>query len=142
MARFCPPPAWAKNSRKRGAFAKGRAYEKKVLRDVKKEFGEAALLNPWIEFVDAGGYGWARPDALVELREHVLVIEVKLSHCLDGVEQLTRLYAPLAQFLYPGKNIRCIEACKYIGGVATPLFGSWLGALASPDPVAVLHHLG
>lgn len=52
--------------------------------------------NPWLEFEDSNGYGWAQPDFVCQRSDGLLiVVEIKLTETLDLRQELEDLYLPL-----------------------------------------------
>lgn len=67
----------------------------------------------WIQFEDAGGPGWAQPDLIVVGAARALVVEAKLTHCLDARLQLQNLYLPLVRHLFPDHDYGILEVCRF-----------------------------
>lgn len=82
--------------------AQGKAYESRALRYLDRASGTTQLQKRrWIGYEEpAGRLRAAQPDAFVVLNDRVLVFEVKLTRCLEGILQLETLYFPLLRKLY------------------------------------------
>lgn len=111
-ARWVPNPFPAAKGRT-PAQKKGLAFERAV--------GKRLGLTPSaqaVKFVDAFGESLAIPDFI--LLEKKIVVEVKLSFTLSGVDQLELLYLPLLRKLVPG-DWRGVLVCKFWKGEPRPL---------------------
>ena len=93
-------------SRKRGAAAAGRAYEKALA----KACGSAFEKGVWWRFTDANGPGWCQTD-LVAFGDEILVLEAKYSWVPEGHTQISQLYAPVIGFALK-KPVLGIVVCK------------------------------
>lgn len=94
--------------RKKGAKGAGLGYERKVAKALPQ-----AIFNPWFEYMDANGKGFAQPDFLLPLKGGLLaILECKLTATPVGKEQLALLYMPLAQFLWPKRQILGVMVTK------------------------------
>lgn len=79
----------------------------------------------WLEFEDENGRGLCSPDlVLPDLR---IVVEAKRTYTLEADAQLSLLYAPVLERLWPGPW-RLIVACQHWAGEEKPLLGSFLDA--------------
>jgi hypothetical protein len=70
-----------------------------------------AELGVWFQFLDANGKGLCQADAVVEFDTFVLVVEIKLTQCFAGINELQTLYRPLAEALW-GKPTVGLLLCK------------------------------
>jgi hypothetical protein len=62
---------------------------------------------------------FCQPDFLLLWPEKVLVVEAKLTRCADGLKQLLRLYKPLVELLFPGREVVLCQAfSNWAGGEA------------------------
>jgi len=68
-----------------------------------------------VEFADANGHGKAEMDVIAVLPHEVIVVEVKLTGCRFGHEQLTGLYSPLLSHIY-SRPVRGLQICKGVTG--------------------------
>lgn len=103
----------------------GKKYERRLARHLRGIWGPNLVYGPWIEFIDAGGRGWAQPDFLVHVKGAVLVLESKLSECLDAELQLRGLYGPLVSELYPQSRLVLCQVFRNLrAGSSTALLRS------------------
>ena len=103
-----------KPSRLTGSRAAGIAYEKKVIRTLKRRFPTADLkYHEWLQFADKNGGGYAEPEAYIVLKEFVFLLECKRTGGLAGKLQVTELYAPLLERVYE-RPVRSLLICKYV----------------------------
>ncbi len=70
--------------------------------------------HDWIEYVDVNGEGRAEPDAVIVLPGSIVCIEVKLTGCRYGHEQLDGLYLPLLSHIF-SRPARGLQVCKALG---------------------------
>lgn len=70
--------------------------------------------HDWVEYVDSNGEGQAEPDLVLVLPDAVTVVEVKLTGCRYGHEQLSGLYLPLAAHIWR-RPVRGLQVCKALG---------------------------
>lgn len=68
------------------------------------------------------------------------LVETKLSHCLDGLDQLEGLYGPLAKVIWPGIQFKRIEVCKYVPQTPWPVRQTWEDAMKE-EGFVILHWL-
>lgn len=105
---------WGKKSPKlKGSRAKGKTYERTVVRHLKRAFLEPELIhyNEWLGFTDATGSHYCQPDIYVELPSYILLLEVKLTQTDSAAYQLAGLYRPLLEALY-SKPVVMVQVCK------------------------------
>ncbi|HXJ94233.1 MAG TPA: hypothetical protein VMT20_15400 [Terriglobia bacterium] len=100
-----------------GARLAGLRFEKAVW---KKTGG---LHNPWIEFEDANGSGFACPD--IVLPERKLIVECKLTYTPVADMQLAGLYLPLAKAVWGEGDWRLVVACKRWAGAPKRLLAGF-----------------
>lgn len=117
-AEIMPKGPWEneKTSKLKGRAAEGIRYQKRVHKALEELAPQGKLLEgPWIRFSDTYGTHWCQPDHVLEAWDRVLVAESKLSlRRLDtAVAQLTRLYKPCLQFLFPTKPVVMVVAFKH-----------------------------
>lgn len=117
----------------RGSAARGRTYERKVLKELERRFPSRSLLaHRWLGYQLEGRQRFAQPDAVVLGEDWLLLAEAKLSHTLQAFDQLAR-YAALLEVLYPGRRIVQLEVCKNLrAGVGPFLVKDPENALAQP----------
>lgn len=122
-ARLEPKGPFEKPTKLRGRAAEGIRYQNKVvdlLRPLER-FG-TFLHDQWVRYSDANGRHWCQLDALLETYDRVVIVEIKLSLRREetGITQLTKLYKPVASYIY-GKPI-----------VPLLVFKHWLGESELP----------
>lgn len=141
-AQECPRGPFGPQKRKKGAKARGLAFEKEVGRALPSPSHWA--YNPWFQFADGSGMGYAQPDYVLRTKSEVLVLECKLTDTLEAYDQLGKLYLPILEHVYglpvygivvakalrPGSPVPCSSlreafACAR-SGVRFPLL-HWLG---------------
>ena len=133
----CARPQWMARRRPRGSKGLGLRYEAALARAL-----PSALHNPWYEYLDANGPGWASPDILTKYRGHVVVLECKLTDIAAAEAQLQELYFPIVELVYglPAKGIVVVRSL-----VTRPdpsrVVTSLAAALAAPG-VPIWHWLG
>ena len=111
----CPFPP----QKHEGARLEGLRFEKAVY----KKLG--GLHNPWIQYEDEKGDGYACPD--IVLPEKGLIVECKLTYTPIADLQLSRLYLPLLQEVFKREDWRMLVACKRWAGMPKPLLPVFRG---------------
>ena len=106
----CEAP-WQSPKNRRGAKAKGLAYERRVGRALAKTFPKLEH-NPWFAFEDSQGRGHCSPDFLLELDGRPLVLEVKLGDVSAGLAKLRYLYGPILR-MWLGREIEGVVVVKF-----------------------------
>lgn len=106
-------PWGGKQPRLKGNRAKGKTYERTVLRCLRRALTESDCIhyNEWLGFTDASGTTYCQPDIYVVLPSYVLLLEVKLTQTEDAEIQLRDLYRPLLEELY-GLPVVMVQVCK------------------------------
>lgn len=96
-----------KSPRLKGSRAKGKAFERKTGRHLKRMvqagfFGEEADLRSeqWIYFKDENGTGWCQPDHFIATPERIFLFECKLTQSDVADVQLKQLYSPCLKYIY------------------------------------------
>lgn len=90
----------------------GLNYEKAVIKKLLKLFGKVQV-HPWIVYSAANCRGICQPDALVLLSDnHIVIVEIKLSHVRNARNKLLHFYKPLIEYLYPTKTVTCLQIYK------------------------------
>lgn len=69
--------------------------------------------HEWIEFTDDRGKGYCEPEAFAVLPHEIILIEVKLTGCRYGHEQMAGLYIPLLSHIFR-RPVRGLQICKAI----------------------------
>lgn len=102
-----------KEPKLKGAPAKGKTYERWVIRKLKNKLpAEMFFPSQWIRYEDASGWHYAQPDIFILLPAKILLLEIKRTQTLEAHYQLRGLYKPLLNFLYPDKKVVCVQICK------------------------------
>lgn len=124
-------PSWAADGARKGLKGRGCTYERSVRKALKKSlpYDLPLMTSIWVEYEDGNGKGIAAPDAVILRRAPALslVIEVKLTRSADGPVQLSQLYLPLCQHLWPGRRWGLVHVFKH-----------WAGAELAAHPIANL----
>lgn len=116
------------------------AYEKKVVKELKRRFGELLTYHQWIEFYDGKGKGWCEPE-LYLLGAEIILMEVKLTGGPHGKAQMEHLYKPLLEKIF-NRRVRCLLICKYkTDETPGPMVGSVDEFIAGGESFATLHWL-
>lgn len=129
--------------RRKGAKAAGLGYERKVCGAL-----PAAIFNPWFAYMDANGKGFAQPDFLLPLKGGILaILEVKLTATPTAEEQLRELYMPIAEFLWPDREVIGVMVAKNLTSGARNVHTTLSGALRNAytgqgQCLPLLHWLG
>lgn len=75
--------------------------------DHKQEHG------PWLYYKSSTKSGVCQPDSLLWLApDHLLIIEVKLTHKVAARQKLTQFYGPILQAIYPDATISYLQIYK------------------------------
>lgn len=88
-------------------------FERSVFRKVLRLFPDA-LHNPWIQFADSFGPGYACPD--IVLPQARIILEAKLSYTPLAIPQIEELYLPLVEAVWPGAPWSRLIVVKYWKG--------------------------
>ena len=124
----------------RGLPAKGKAYERKVLRALVEKY--PLIPNPWFEFQDENGGGMASPDGVIALQDATIVVEVKLSWTFEAHQQLSQLYFPLLE-KFTQNPTKGIVICKNLRPQVPKglLVDSFYSGIFSPFPITIVQWL-
>lgn len=106
-------PWRGKEPKLKGCRAKGKTYERSVVRALKRVFTEPELIhyNEWLGFTDSTGTHFCQPDIYIHLDSYILLLEVKLTQTDQAAYQLGGLYRPLLEMLY-NKPVVMVQICK------------------------------
>lgn len=112
------PPHAKRNIRRRGARAKGVAYERKFQRHFQSSHPVQYLPSPWIRYkLVSGALKWCQPDGLFfNVQAGIItIVEVKLSHTPDAYDQLWNLYHPVLEKIFSPRlwSIRGLEVVRW-----------------------------
>lgn len=139
-AGAAPRPRFARESRSRGAKAKGRSFERSVAKAL-----PGAIHGQWFEFRDRNGPGWCQPDLFLELNWGILVLEAKYTWVPEGFTQMERLYKPVLEKIFC-KPVQGVQICKVLTPEARafPIVSEFSEAaiLAARGCRVTLHYLG
>lgn len=106
-----------KTARSRGLKKKGRDYERAAVRHISELYPGLFVPHPWIHVVDQEGPRWVQPDGLLirPMEGMVTIVEFKLKHTPTAWFQLTELYRPVVEWLFPRDlwTIRLCEVCRW-----------------------------
>jgi hypothetical protein len=157
LAEIVREGPWKKPRKRKGAIAKGLAYEKKFgqeliaqLKDLKRAqpldtVGGQFFSSQWIWFEDANGEGYAQPDYFIYLPavRKVLLFECKLTQCASGYAQLRELYSPLLRYIFNTPPIMCLVAknLSRTAPYAAPIERLTALMKESPDKIYLWHHI-
>lgn len=129
--------------RARGAKRAGIKYEQSLA----EAFGARAKHGQWIKFEDSNGLGFAQPDILYPLGDTLFIIESKYTWVPEATSQISLLYRPLLECIYPTAKIEGIVACKVLTafGATRQVVCSDMDqaiALARGGQMPILHWIG
>ena len=113
-------------------------YEKLVAKAI-----PGAVHGQWFEFVDVNGPGCCSPDILLLGAKATVVIEVKLTDCDAGREQLSLLYEPVLRWIYQ-KPVLLVLVVKHLTPRSAFVVEDLRSALriAQSGRIPTLHWLG
>lgn len=118
------------------------AYEKKAMRELKERLKVPLNYHTWLRFTDANGTGHCEPEAFIELRDEIILFEMKLTGGHYGRLQMEGLYKPLLEFIYK-KPVRCLMVCRNVTpATPRPLVHSPEEFMLGNLPFAVWQWLG
>lgn len=95
----------------KGAKGNGIRFERKVHSVLTSAFSSYVSALPF-RFVDVRGSRTCIPDGLFIHDSRLVVVEIKLRHCIEAWEQLRRLYFPVI-LSATGKSPRLLEIVQY-----------------------------
>jgi hypothetical protein len=106
------PPEFPNALPPTAAMQAGINYEKAVLKKLEKIYRNVKA-SPWILYKSITRNGICQPDGLIFLAaDHVVLVEIKLSHVRAAREKLMHFYRPLIEYLYPGTTVTCLQIYK------------------------------
>lgn len=103
-AHYGPVPSFIPQTRYRGSRAKGIAFEKKIVKTLRKDYPDL-LSGQWIYFEDVRGPGVAQPDILIPSKDSLHLVECKLSYRKDAEVKIRGVYGTLLEFIHPGVRL-------------------------------------
>lgn len=95
----------------KGAKGNGIRFEKKVHSVLASTFSSYVSALPF-RFVDVRGSRTCIPDGLFVYDSRLVVVEIKLRHCIEAWEQLRKLYFPVIAAA-TGKSPRLLEIVQF-----------------------------
>lgn len=116
--RQMEPPGFAKRNQLSTCQLRGKTYERKVYKTLKRQCdaGEwpngELLYGPWLEYVDQNGPGICQPDLVMILPDTLMIFEVKLKQTLKAWDQLDK-YVALCSLLWPRDRIFQVQTFKF-----------------------------
>lgn len=107
---------WRREPKLKGSAAKGKTYERTIIRRLEAQVPNLLHASEWIRYKDASQSGWrfAQPDAYILCDGWLWLLEIKRTQTSLAGAQMRYLYEPLLRFLYPGKKIIKVQVCKNI----------------------------
>jgi hypothetical protein len=98
----------------------GLRYEKKVAERLEASFGVRFQREPCYRYETLSGGGRCYPDGVICFGDRLLIVEIKLSHCLRAWKQLRQLYQPVVALAH-GLPVEVAEISRsYDPDVALP----------------------
>jgi len=131
------------------AQQEGLTFQKKAFKCLKEAISRGYLqgelfVEPWFEFEDANGPGFAQPDAYILPEDDeapIILIECKLTQVSKGWAQMKQLYAPLLAQYY-NRPILHVQAAKKLSNVnRVAMVKPWALPLDETKPM-LWHFLG
>ena len=108
-------PPWAKTptSSLSASQKRGLAFEKQMVKMLRKKTKHPVLSETWVRYWDQSGEHYCSPDIIIpDLR---IVVECKLTRTKEAEAQLQLLYGPVLSWLWPG-SWSLVVAAKYWAG--------------------------
>lgn len=134
-AEWCTQPRFIRSGKgAKGARAAGLRYERRAQLYLAAMAGSREYLRgPWVAFKCHGDAQWryCQPDGVLVEEKRIVIVEIKYHHTTDAWWQLWRLYRPVVQFLFKGREVLCVEVVKWADMVLP-----FPGATWAPDPFA------
>ena len=108
-------PPFSTHRSRSGAKAAGVRYERKVHRQLELKYELSYFPSVWLRYVDDGRTFYCQPDGLLFLTHlhRLVIVEAKIKHCPEAHDQLTHLYTPVLQVLFPSWEIAVCEVVKW-----------------------------
>lgn len=105
---------WKKEPKLKGCAAKGKTYERTIIRRLEALVPNLLHAGKWIRYKDATSSSWrfAQPDAYILTEKFIWLLEIKRTQTSLAGAQMRYLYEPLLKFLYPGLPIIKVQVCK------------------------------
>lgn len=96
-----------------------------MIRHLQSVWGTALRYHQWIEYYADGRKGWAEPEAFIEFKDVLVLVECKLTGGLTGRLQMLWLYRPLLEHIF-NKPVRSLLVCH---GVTPETPGPFVNSL-------------
>lgn len=107
-----------------------------------KTTAESWTQHVWVDFFADGAPGSAEADVVAVRPHEVVVVEVKVTGCRYGHEQLEGLYVPLLRHIY-SRPVRGLQVCKVVNAETPgPYVDSIEDFLSGDLPLATWHWPG
>lgn len=136
---------WKREPKLKGCAAKGKTYERTIIRRLEALIPNLLHASEWIRYQDASceGTRWrfAQPDAYILCDRWIWLLEVKRTQTSLAGSQMRYLYEPLLKKLYPGLPIIKVQVCKNLRTVPENEI-TRLREATSPDVIYTYHCVG
>lgn len=115
VERISHPPFTVKTRSRNPKYSRGLKYERKVHARFESLYEEAWLPSPWFCYRTAAEdkRKYCQLDGILSLFGKKILVECKYNHCPDAYFQLTNLYLPVVQFLFPETEFALCEVVKW-----------------------------
>lgn len=109
------PPFKPRTRSRNGRINLGLKYERFVNKQLFAQYGADYLPGQWYCYQTSLLEHWkyCQLDGLLSLPTGKVLIEIKYQHCPEAYFQLTNLYLPLLEHLYPGEPLALCEVVKW-----------------------------
>jgi hypothetical protein len=137
------PPFAFSNRGRTPAQKEGLRYEKQLKKWLEHSFRGEILYQPWINFEDDNGEGWASPDFVLTphgRESHRLLVDAKLTATWRAEAQLRGLYLPLLQALMKSAKFTTLQVAKNLAGLRTEVLSIDDVMALPPDQVLYTWH--
>lgn len=117
-AETCTTPDFIRDDVKKKSRSQksGLAYERKVVKYLKSQYGDGCIPGQWIAYStndsNPGYPRFCQTDAILLFEKRLVVIEVKLTHKPEAEEKLRFLYGPAAQKIWPREELSLVQITK------------------------------
>lgn len=144
-AELRPESPWPYQRPRRSAVKRGRAYERKTGRVLRRMIKDGELsgvlhLGQWFLFSDQNGTGWAQADAYLVMKDKILLMECKLTQNDTAVAQMISLYLPILRYIYD-LPVLCLQVCRNLHYVPSKFVESPQELIDNPGPGAYTWNL-
>lgn len=124
MRPLCIPPQSVPVTK---AQESGRWHEYKMHLEFERVYGEWYLPSPWFNFRTHYGWRYCQADGLLFMPDGRLIIcEAKLQHTPKAFKQLSTIYRPVVESLFPRWDVCLLEVVRWyksdvLGGFEYPM---------------------